>query len=148
MRQRYTAAALIAAALAAGSPVPANEAGLIALAGTWTAIEAKRDGGPAADVRGHRMTVTGGVFELVATDGVLLYSGTIGVDPAATPAAIDFIIAAGPSAGVVWAGVYRLDGDRLIIADNAPDPARPRPSSFEAPAGSGYVVVTFERGGS
>jgi hypothetical protein len=43
-------------------------------------------------------------------------------------------------------GIYALDGDTLIICDNAEDLEKPRPSAFEAKSGSGYILVTFKRG--
>ena len=48
---------------------------------------------------------------------------------------------------MTWAGIWQVDGGTLTIVDNALDPSRPRPSDFAAPAGSGYVMVVFERDG-
>ena len=47
-----------------------------------------------------------------------------------------------------WKGILRFDGARLHVCDNAPDMAKPRPSAFAAPAGSGYVSIVFARDGS
>ena len=47
--------------------------------------------------------------------------------------------------GAVWKGIYAVDNGTVRICDNAPDLARGRPTAFEAPAGSGYVLITFER---
>lgn len=115
------------------------------LAGTWHAVEAERDGAPAPDVLGHRLTFDGDRFAIVASDGAPLYGGSWQADPAASPAAIDFVNDTGEAAGVTWLGAYGRDGARLTIVDNAPDPSRPRPPDLSAPAGSGYVLVRFDR---
>ena len=51
----------------------------------------------------------------------------------------------GSLAGTTWLGIYRRDGETLQVCDNAADPARPRPTGFDAKPGSGAVLVTFER---
>ena len=82
---------------------------------------------------------------IVKPDGTEVYSGTFKSDPSLDPRAIDFTNTAGEAAGTDWAGIWRLDGTTLTIADNAPDPSRPRPAEFAAPAGSGYIMIVFER---
>lgn len=93
------------------------------LTGTWTATDAERNGAPAVDVVGHRLTFADDSFRIVKPDGALVYGGTYRVDPAAEPPAIDFVNTEGEAAGVTWAGIWRLDDTALVIADNAPDPA-------------------------
>ena len=117
------------------------------LAGTWTATDAERDGAPANDLVGHRLIFAGETFEIVGADGDLVYAGTTRIDPATEPPAIDFVNTEGEATGVTWEGIWRLDDPALVITDNAPDPSRPRPADFVAPAGSGYVKVIFARGG-
>ena len=117
------------------------------LTGSWTAINAVRNGAPALDVVGHRLTFADDSFRIVKPDGALVYGGTYRVDPAAEPPSIDFVNTEGEAAGVTWAGIWRLDDTGLVITDNAPDPSRPRPPGFGAPAGSGYIMVTFAPGG-
>jgi uncharacterized protein (TIGR03067 family) len=115
------------------------------LQGTWTATQALRDGQAAEDVVGHRLSVTGHRFQIQSGDGTLLYAGTVRVDPRATPAAIDFEHTEGALKGQAWQGIYALDGDRLTVCDNAPNPDKGRPAAFEATRGSGYVLITFTR---
>jgi uncharacterized protein (TIGR03067 family) len=130
------------------SPCDAETAGQARkkLQGTWVAQAAQRDGKPAADVVGHRLTFTGGRFSIRSRGGKVLYEGTFEVDPGSKPAAIDFKHEKGALKGKVWKGIYSLEGDGLRTCDNAPDLARARPSSFRARAGSGYVAITFKRG--
>jgi uncharacterized protein (TIGR03067 family) len=136
---------ILALTLGLGSPALAQDAGQAALAGTWTAAEAERDGAAADELIGHRLVFDGDAFRISAPDGELLYGGTYQADPAAQPPRIDFRNDAGQAAGQEWEGIYRLEGDTLTIVDDAPDPAKGRPTAFAAPAGSGYVLLVFRR---
>jgi uncharacterized protein (TIGR03067 family) len=115
------------------------------LQGSWNATKAVRDGKPARDVVGHRLSITGPRFQIQSKDGTPLFAGTVRVDPKAKPAAIDFEHADGALAGKSWKGIYRLAGDTLTVCDNAPDVEKERPTAFQAKAGSGYVLITFKR---
>jgi uncharacterized protein (TIGR03067 family) len=115
------------------------------LHGRWNATKAVRDGKPARDVVGHRLSITADRFRIQSKDGKPLFAGTVRVDPTATPAAIDFEHADGALAGKSWKGIYRLAGDTLTICDNAPNLDKGRPPAFQAKAGSGDVLITFKR---
>ena len=115
------------------------------LQGTWTAIQAERDGNAANDVVGHRLSFTGNRFQIQSEDGKPLYAGTVRVDSSAKPAAIDFEHTEGALKGKAWQGLNALDGDTLTICDNAPNLDKGRPAAFEATRGSGYVLITFTR---
>jgi uncharacterized protein (TIGR03067 family) len=115
------------------------------LQGTWTAIQAERDGNAADDVVGHRLSFTGNRFQIQSEDGKPLYAGIVRVDPSAQPAAMDFEHTEGTLKGKAWQGIYALDGDTLTVCDNAPHLDKGRPAAFEATRGSGYVLITFER---
>ena len=94
---------------------------------------------------GHQLSFDGGRFQIQTKDGKSLYAGTVRVTPSAMPAAIDFAHTEGTDKGKTWKGIYALDGDRLIICDNAPNVEKGRPLSFEAKSGSGYALITFVR---
>ena len=115
------------------------------LQGTWDATRAVRDGKPAGDVIGNRLSFAGHRFEIQSRDGKRLHGGIVRVDPTAKPAVIDFEHAEGALKGKVWKGIYALDVDTLTVCDNAPDLKRNRPVAFEAKPGSGHVLLTFER---
>jgi uncharacterized protein (TIGR03067 family) len=115
------------------------------LQGNWTATKAERDGKAAEDVVGHRLALTGNRFHIQSKDGKLAYAGSVRMDANAKPAAIDFENTEGTAKGQAWKGIYALDGDTLMIVDNAPDPKKARPAAFEAKSGSGYVLITFKR---
>jgi uncharacterized protein (TIGR03067 family) len=99
----------------------------------------------ADDVVGHRLSLTGNRFRIRSEAGQLLDAGTVRVDRSAKPAAIDFELMVGALRGTVWKGIYAVDGDTLTTCDNAPDPDKGRPATFEAESGSGYVLITFKR---
>lgn len=115
------------------------------LQGTWVATKAERDGKAAADVVGHRLSFTGGRFQIRSRDGKTLYEGAFRVDAKTKPAAIDFEHTNGGLKGKSWKAIYALDGDTLTTCDNAPDLDKGRPAAFEAKTGSGHVLITFKR---
>jgi uncharacterized protein (TIGR03067 family) len=67
------------------------------------------------------------------------------VDPSTKPAAIDFEHAEGALKGKTWKGIYALDGDTLTTCDNSTSPDKGRPAAFEAAAGSGHILIRFQR---
>jgi uncharacterized protein (TIGR03067 family) len=115
------------------------------LHGTWLATKAERDGKAADDVVGHRLSIAGNRFQIRSKDGQPLYEGTFRVYTTSKPAAIDFGHTQGTLKGKTWKGIYALEGDTLMICDNAPELDRPRPAAFGAPKASGYVSITFKR---
>jgi uncharacterized protein (TIGR03067 family) len=144
--RRATLVALAALALWGCAPAEAPVAVVDpALAGSWVAVAARRDGAEAPDLIGHVLTFEGAGFRIVSKTGAPLYAGTYSADPAAVPAAIDFVNRAGEAAGQTWLGVYAVADGSVTIADNAPNPAGPRPRGFDAPVGSQQVSVRFER---
>ena len=115
------------------------------LDGTWRAVDAERDGKPATDVIGHRLTFADGKFTITGgRDGKTLYTGTYKTDPDKRPAQIDFENTNAGAKGD-WKGIYVLDGVSLKTCDNAPDTAKARPTTFAAPAGSGHIFIAFTR---
>ena len=125
-------------------PVSAAETspGMGRLVGTWIALQAQRDGAPDPDALGHRLTFAANRFTIEAK-GKLLYAGTYTLDPAAEPARIDFRHDEGEVKGAVWEGIYRLEGEGLVICDDAFDPKRERPTQFTTSPSSGHVLITF-----
>jgi uncharacterized protein (TIGR03067 family) len=142
---RVLAGALLAGLLVAAScatDVMAQSAGK--LEGAWTAVSAERNGKPADELTGHRLTFAGDTF-VIEREGKTLSKGTFETDNATKPAQIDFHQTEGEAKGQTWRGIYRLEGGTLTTVDNAPDPKKPRPTRFTTRADSGHVMLTFRR---
>jgi uncharacterized protein (TIGR03067 family) len=131
--------------LAAGAPGEAADSKSAGgLRGTWTAVSAERNGAPADDLKGHRLTFTGDRFT-IRSKGKILYQGTYRIDPSKNPATIDFTHTTGEAKGKSWQGIYVLEGEGLKICDNADDLAKGRPAALATEPGSGRVLVSFKR---
>jgi uncharacterized protein (TIGR03067 family) len=142
---RVLAGALVAGVvLAAGFGVDAFAQTAGKLGGTWVAVSAERNGKPADELRGHRLTFAGDTF-VIRRDGQMLYKGTFKTDPTKKPAQIDFRQTEGEAKGKTWRGIYLLEGDTLKAVDNAPDTKKPRPAQFTTKPDSGHVMLTFKR---
>jgi uncharacterized protein (TIGR03067 family) len=112
------------------------------LQGTWQAVAAERNGGPAPELVGHELTFAGDRFRITA-GGRLLYGGSYRIDPSAAPSRIDFQQELGTELRGTWTGIYRFQVGQLEIVDNAPDMTKPPPAQFAAGANSGYVLMRF-----
>jgi uncharacterized protein (TIGR03067 family) len=116
------------------------------LDGAWTAVSAERNGKPADELKGHRLTFAGDTF-VIQRDGKTIYKGTFKTDPGKKPAHIDFRQTDGEAKGKTWRGIYLLEGDTLTTNDNAPDVSKSRPTQFVTKPDSGYVMLRFKRAG-
>lgn len=112
--------------------------------GTWTAISAQRDGAAASELVGNHIEFAGNRFQ-ISKQGAVLFGGSFTTNPETVPAQIDFRIEEGGAKGQSWLGISRIENGELTICDNAPNPAAPRPAGFDAPKGSGYVCLRFQR---
>jgi uncharacterized protein (TIGR03067 family) len=109
-------------------------------------VSAERNGAPADDLKGHRLTFAGDRFT-IRSKGKILYQGTYRIDASKNPATIDFTHTSGEAKGKIWQGISLLEGDGLKICDNADDLAKGRPAVFATEPGSGRVLVSFKRAG-
>jgi len=114
------------------------------LEGSWRVVSASREGAEAKDLQGHRLSFDRDRFVIRSARGEVRYRGTFKVDSTKEPPTIDFQHETQALAGKTWLGVYRLDGNKLRICDNAVDPTQPRPTGFESKPRSGSIDVTFE----
>ena len=117
----------------------------LAIEGTWQAISLEVNGNAvgADDVK-KISTENGrdGEWTLLV-EGKDVAEGTSTIDPTVTPKTIDFKTTKGNNAGQTSFGIYEMTGKirKLCIAE----PGRPRPADFSATAGSGRMLVVFER---
>ena len=111
------------------------DGGLGRLQGVWQAIRVETEAGPVPDevARQLRYSFTGDRVTLFE-GGRATGAGTVIIDPAATPEAIDVAMTDGPGAWQVARGVFEIVGDclRLCIGPE-------RPAGF-SPVGPASVV--------
>jgi uncharacterized protein (TIGR03067 family) len=151
MLMRWIALLLLAAS---GSPSfsaePAAEAitrELAAMAGSWRPISAANNGYPssAGDLAGLLwVRDVNGNWKMSRDGEVVVQWAVQKIDPTQTPRTIDIEVMAGAHQGVVYLGIYELDGDRLRICFALPDQPL-RPTDFSAAKGSRRALAVFAR---
>jgi uncharacterized protein (TIGR03067 family) len=117
------------------APSGGIEMDLDLLKGTWRAIRIETAGGP---VPGETAATVRYIFD---DDRVRLLEGdqpagegVIHLDTEADPRAFDFTATAGLQAGTTARGIYRIDGDRLVMCLGSE-----RPAAFRA-AGDAALI--------
>jgi uncharacterized protein (TIGR03067 family) len=123
------------------------QADLSALAGVWQEVSRQRDGlvVPAAQLAILTQTETGEARQQLGER--VVYEGKVSIDTTRNPKAIDYLQTSGASPagspGDVRLGIYEIDGDRLRIC--LARAGAERPKTFDASAGTGLVLSTYER---
>lgn len=130
-----------------GSPNASFTKELKALAGTWRPISAENNGYKAseANLKGTRwIRDADGKWTMQRGDKTVVEWAVKNIDATKKPKTIDIEIVAGPYKGMVYLGIYELDGDTLRICFALPD--RPeRPTEFSAGKGSIRALSDFKR---
>lgn len=140
MRRAFCALLLLtSAALAADEPA----GDLKALQGTWNieaATLAARD--HIDDFAGMKLVVKGTDYTITLPGND--DKGAIKLDETKSPKHIDLTTQkGGPFKGRNLAGIYKLDGDTVLLCLNSEKPERP--AKFEAPAKTPLMLLTFKR---
>lgn len=114
------------------------------LDGTWSVVAAEQRGRPFDAIRGGKLTIAGGTFELMTAVGNK-FSGTVRVDAQASPKELDFLH---DENDLVWHAIYQVDEGvfRLNYVDAAT--GDPRPELFATSADSGGTLIVLSREGS
>jgi uncharacterized protein (TIGR03067 family) len=136
---------VVAGALLLAGPLGAQESAkdeLAKLQGAWKIVTHERDGKPVATDKNARVVMNGNKFVTKAGDKVLR-EGTLKLDPAQKPPAIDVTYTEGPFKGQTLKGVYELDGDSWKICYG--EPGEERPKQIPARAGKGQLLLILER---
>lgn len=115
------------------------------LRGRWLAKSAMRDGQRTDDVVGHVLAFKEKTFVIRAQDKSVLFEGTYILQRDKSPPTIDFRHRGKKLKGTIWKGIYERKGNRLKICDNAAGTQKSRPTEFEAPRDSGYILIMFDR---
>jgi uncharacterized protein (TIGR03067 family) len=130
---------VIALAVAAPAPKDPPKKDPPGPIGRW-ALERATFAGMALPAMDLTVTFTAdGRYETKVAGGEAQVSGTFSADPKKQPAEIDVTE---PAGGQVSASIYRIDGDTLTICTTT---GGERPKTFDAPAGSKFVLLVLKR---
>lgn len=112
--------------------------------GTWITTSSIFDGQPASpELVGSIRRIVTGDHVVWERDGKRFAGTAIVLDPTKDPKTIDVIPDGGQNRGEHVLGIYKLDGDTLMIC--MAGPAQPRPKEFKAEKGSGLSLRVFKR---
>lgn len=114
------------------------------LQGAWRCLELVRDGTPMPDQWlgvGQRVT-TGDELQVVFGGQVMVHA-RVRHDTSASPASVDYLYLAGPTAGRVALGILAFDGTELRV--NMAPPGAPRPGDWTSTRGSGRTFSRWVR---
>lgn len=115
------------------------------LKGTWQVLSIRSDGKDLPDDVVAKMKVINeidGGWRLL-NEGKESSSGKSDIDPTAKLKTIDFMPTSGGGSGNEYLGIYELAKTTRKLCFAPKD--RGRPTEFEAPAGSGRVLIVLER---
>jgi len=116
---------------------------LRAFEGEWTFLSLEVDGTamPVAMMSASRLLLDGDVFRMESPEAT--YEGIFTIDVEAEPARIDIEFIEGPEAGHWSYGIYRLDGDDLVLCLGLT--GAPRPTAFATHPDSGHALERLHR---
>jgi uncharacterized protein (TIGR03067 family) len=137
------AASLALTVQAAPAPLPrpdASKAELKRLQGNWAPVSATLEGRPR--VAEHAVVIAGDRFTYLA--GTLRQDWALTLDVRGRPKILDAKCISAPFAGLVYQGIYRLDGDVLTICSIQSKRAADRPKDFTG-KGPRQLVEVFRR---
>ncbi len=114
-----------------------------ALKGKWQVVTLEDSDGktPEEETRKMRASITDSVIS--TKQGKDDSQGEYTIDPTKNPKEIDIKLLDGPEKGKWVKGLYRIDGDTLVIC--SADPGEDRPKEFKVAKGSNSVLITFKR---
>jgi uncharacterized protein (TIGR03067 family) len=129
--------------LVAAAPLPEKD-DLKKFEGDWSFTKWEQGGQSLPDeaVREARWSVKGNkyTFEM----GPVSEEGTIKLDPAKKPAAIDLTITSGTDKGKEQFGIYRIEKDAIVFCLARPG-AKERPTEFAATENDTNMLLTIKR---
>jgi uncharacterized protein (TIGR03067 family) len=120
---------------------------LKALAGSWRPVSTENNGYKSSegDLDGILWIRDADGKWTARRDGKTIVEWAVKrIDPTKNPKSIDIEVTAGAYKGVVYLGIYELDGDTLRICFALPDRAE-RPTEFSASKGSIRALSEFKR---
>ena len=134
---------IIASGIVAGVSVLAADEGNALLDGIWLPVAMEFAGQPFPEEarRGIVLEIAGESYTV--TVGKEVDKGTVKVDAAATPAAIDIVEVVGPNKGKTILGIVEVEKDTLRVCYDFS--GKDRPTEFKTAEGTQHFLVTYER---
>jgi uncharacterized protein (TIGR03067 family) len=118
---------------------------LQAFKGTWRLSSKEEDGKKFSEeeIKDVIGTIDGSGKVSVRRGDKVINEGTVKLDPTNKPKTIDVTFTGGERKGQRVLGIYEIDGDafRICVAR----PGDERPAEFSAKAGSGRILVVYQR---
>ena len=133
----------IACGLVASLPALAADDGKALLDGIWLPVAMEFAGQPFPEEarRGIVLEIAGESYTV--TVGKEVDQGTVKVDAAATPAAIDIVGVVGPNKGKTILGIVEVEKDTLRVCYDFS--GKDRPTEFKTAEGTQHFLVIYER---
>jgi uncharacterized protein (TIGR03067 family) len=118
---------------------------LQAFKGTWRLSYKEEDGKKFSqeEIKDVIMTNDGSGMVSVRRGDKVIAEATVKLDPTTKPKTIEVTFTAGEQKGKTRLGIYEIEGDafRVCVAR----PGDERPAEFSAEAGSGRILVVYQR---
>jgi uncharacterized protein (TIGR03067 family) len=144
MRVKMLALVVVGLLVAADEPKGDSKRDLEEMQGEWSMVSGERDGQAIPDEIAHSLKriVKGDHFTAKRNDETF-GAGTFKIDATKSPKTMDLTLSEGRQAGHAIPAIYELHGDTMRICYGSPD--KPRPTEFNAKAGSGQTCSTYKR---
>lgn len=114
------------------------------LDGAWAPAKAELAGQSLPDetLKTMKLVLAGGNYKL-EVNGTVADQGTLTIDPAKKPKAMDIKGTEGPNKGKTFLAIYELKGDSLRICYDLT--GKERPTEFKAELKKGLFLATYQR---
>ncbi|MEI8334269.1 MAG: TIGR03067 domain-containing protein, partial [Chloroflexota bacterium] len=134
---------IMAYGIVAAVSVVAADDGTSLLDGIWLPVAMEFAGQPFPEEarQGIVLEIAGEAYTV--TVGKEVDKGTVKVDAAATPAAIDIVGVVGPNKGKTILGIVEVEKDALRVCYDFS--GKDRPTEFKTAEGTQQFLVTYER---